>query len=79
MAPSAQDCPAAGHEAGHAAALPTDQIVPILAYRGLYVALERSPFRVLNGHDQGHRRKRTRLPEEPRLGPRLRAAGPNQP
>ena len=60
------------------AAVPPCQIVPVLADRGLYIGSERSFYRVLHAHGQAHRRGRTRLPQEPRPVPRLRAAGPNQ-
>ncbi len=60
------------------AALPPGQIVVDLADRGLYVGSERSFYSVLHAHGQAHRRGRARPPQEPRLVPRLRAAGPNQ-
>ena len=60
------------------AALPLGQIVPVLAYRGLFFGPERSFYRVLHAHGQAHRRGRARLPMEPRPVPRLRADGPNQ-
>ena len=55
------------------AALPPDQIVPILADRGLYIGSERSFYRVLHVHGQAHRRGRARPPQEPRPVPRLEA------
>ncbi len=58
--------------------LPTGQIVPILADRGLYIGSERSFYRVLHDHGQAHRRGRARQPQEPRPVPRLEARGPNQ-
>jgi putative transposase len=60
------------------AALPPGQIVPILADRGLYIASERSFYRILHAHGQAHRRGRARPPQEPRPVPRLEARGPNQ-
>jgi hypothetical protein len=60
------------------AALPPGQIVPILADRGLFIGSERSFYRVLHAHGQANRLGRARPPQEPRLVPRLRAAGPNQ-
>ena len=68
------------------AALPSGQIVPVLADRGLHnssgedfvYGSERSFYRVLHAHGQDHRRGRARPPPEPRPVPRLRAAGPNQ-
>jgi putative transposase len=60
------------------AALPPGQIVPILADRGLYIGSERSFYRVLHAHGQGHRRGRARPPQEPRPVPSLRSDGPNQ-
>ena len=53
------------------AALPPGQIVPILADRGLYIGSERSLYRVLHPHGQGHHRGRARPPQEPRPAPRL--------
>ena len=60
------------------AALPPGQIVPILADRGLYVASERSFYRVLHAHSQVQRRGRARPPEAPRPVPRLEARAQNQ-
>ena len=60
------------------AALPSGQIVPILADRGRYIGSERSIYRVLHAHGQAHRRRRARPPQEPRPVPRLRADGPKQ-
>jgi putative transposase len=58
------------------AALPSGQIVTILADRGGYIGSERSIYRVLHAHGQAHRRGRARPPQEPRPVPRLRADGP---
>ena len=60
------------------AALPSGQIVPVLADRGLYIGSERSFYRVLHAHGQVHRRGRARPPQEPRPVPGLRAAGSNE-
>ena len=60
------------------AALLRGQIVPALADRGLYIGSERSFYRVLHAHRQVHPRGRSRLPQEPRPVPKLRAADPNQ-
>ena len=60
------------------ASLPPGQIVPDLADQGIYIGSERSFYRVLHAQGQLHRRGRTRLPQEPRPVPRLRATGPNQ-
>ena len=47
-------------------------------YSHLYIGSERSFYRVLHAHGQLHRRGRTRLPQEARQVPRLKAKGPNQ-
>ena len=60
------------------AAQPPGQILPVLADRRLYIGSERSVYRVFHDHGQAHRRGRASPPQEPRLVPRLRAAGPNQ-
>ena len=60
------------------AALPPGQIVPILADRGQFIGSERNFYRVLHMAGQCNRRGRTRLPQEPRSMPRLRADDPNQ-
>jgi hypothetical protein len=60
------------------AALPSGQIVPVLADQGVYIGSERSFYRVLHAHGQAYRRGRARPPQEPRPGPRLEARGPNQ-
>jgi len=60
------------------AALPPGQIVPILADQGVYLASERSFYRVLHQAGQCHRRGRAKPPQEPRAVPRLRTDGPNQ-
>jgi len=60
------------------AALPTGQIVPSLADRGLYIGSECNFYRVLHAHGQAHRRGRARAPQEPSAVPSLRATGPNQ-
>ena len=58
-------------------ALPQGQIVPVLTDQGLIMVSERSFYRVLHVHGPAHRRERARLPQEPRLVPRLRANGTN--
>ncbi len=68
------------------AALPPEQLVPILAVPVLYnsfgedfvYGLERSFYRILHAHGQAHRPGRARPLQEPRPVPRLRADGPNQ-
>jgi transposase InsO family protein len=47
-------------------------------YSHLYIGSERSFYRVLHANSQLHRRGRTRLPQEARQVPRLKAKGPNQ-
>ncbi len=41
------------------AALPSGQIVPILAILGLFIGSQCSLYRVLHAHGQAHRRGRT--------------------
>ena len=53
------------------------QIVTALADQKLFIGSESSFYRVLHQAGQCHRRGRTRLPQEPRSVPRLRADGPN--
>ena len=68
------------------ASLPPGQIVPVLADRGLFNSCgedfvygsERRFYRVLHAHGQAHRRGRSRLPQESRPVPRIRADGPSQ-
>jgi putative transposase len=59
------------------ASLPPGLIVPALADQGLYIGSKSSFYRDLHQAGQCHRRGRTRLPQEPRSVPRLRADGPN--
>jgi len=52
--------------------------VPDLADQGLYIGSESSFYRGLHAHRPVHRRGRTRQPQEPRPGPRLRVVVANR-
>ena len=59
------------------ASLPPGQIVAALADQGHFIGSESSFYWVLHQAGQYHRRRRARLPEDPRSVPRLRADRPN--
>lgn len=58
--------------------LPPSQIVPRLADEGIYLASERSFYRILHEHDQVHRRGRAQPPRQPHKPMAIATTAPNQ-
>lgn len=63
---------------GEHADLPPSQIVPRLADKGLYLASERTFYRVLQAADQQHRRGRSQKPQRHPVPTTHTASAPNQ-
>lgn len=58
--------------------LPSSQIVPALAYRGIYIAFESTFYRILRKENMQHHRGKSRSPKKIKIPDTHIASGPSQ-